>query len=259
MSEDKLITTTKLPDFEMKDYNRDKISLPHAKTIARSMERLGKNWIPVIVSKDGIILDGQHRYLAFKMLQEKGCKNVKFIYILSNLLYEEAEDECRDVISTVNSETNKWRMADWIEFHSYNNENYKQLQDLQAIYSDFHVSALASLCHEGAPSGGGITNVVRAGEFEYNFNKQKEYILDEITKLAAVNDAFTQKAFLVAVILLSRQEQFKAKRLFDKINENLGTLQKQSGQDNWMGYLAHMYNKHMRNKHDMLKVTVKSY
>lgn len=256
---EQLLSTAKDVDFDMLEYNRSKKSVGHARKIAKSMKRLGKNWIPIIVSKDGIILDGQHRYMAYKMLKEQGDKTVKLLYIVSNLSYEDAWKDAQDVISTVNTESKNWRMSDWVSFHAHENKHYKDLQELKELYPEFHLSALAAL--SALSSGGGsLTQTIRNGSFKYSMNKQKEYILDEVEKLSNIYpEAFTQKAFLCAVIELNRQPQFKAKRMFSKINENLGSFQKQSGMQNWTGYLTAMYNKHMRNKDEMLEVKRNSY
>lgn len=256
---EQLSSTVKDIEFDMLEYNRSKKSTTHARRIAKSMQRLGKNWIPIIVSKDGIILDGQHRYMAYKMLKEQGDKTVKLLYIVSSLSYEEARSDAQDVISTVNTESKNWRMSDWVSFHAHENKHYKDLQDLKQLYPQFHLSALASL--SALSSGGGsLTQTIRSGSFKYNMTKQKEYILDEVERLSSVYpDAFTQKAFLCAIIEMNRQPQFKPKRMFTKINENLGSFQKQSGLQNWTGYLTAMYNKHMRNKEEMLEVKRKSY
>jgi hypothetical protein len=256
---EQLLSTAKDIDFDMLEYNRDKKSTAHARKIAKSMKRLGKNWIPIIVSSDGIILDGQHRYMAYKLLKDQGDKDVKLLYIVSNLSYEEAREDAQDVISTVNTESKNWRMADWVSFHAHTNKNYKELQDLKQLYPQFHLSALASLAALSS-GGGSLTQTIRNGSFKYNMTKQKEYILDEVERLSNIYpDAFTQKAFLCSIIEINRQPQFKPKRMFTKINENLGSFQKQSGMHNWTGYLTAMYNKHMRNKDEMLEVKRVSY
>ena len=256
---EQLLSTVKDIDFDMLEYNRDKKSNAHARKIAKSMKRLGKNWIPIIISKDGIVIDGQHRYMAYKMLKEQGDKTVKLLYIISDLSYEEARYAVQDVISTVNTESKNWRMADWVSFHAHEKKDYKDLLELRELYPQFHLSALASL--SALSSGGGsLTQTIRSGSFKYNMTKQKEYILDEIERLSSIYpDAFTQKAFLCAIIEMNRQPQFKPKRMFTKINENLGSFQKQSGLQNWTGYLTAMYNKHMRNKEEMLEVKRNSY
>lgn len=253
------MSTTKDIDFVMLEYNRDKKSNAMARKIAKSMKRLGKNWIPIIVSSDGIILDGQHRYMAYQLLKEQGDKNVRLLYIVSDLSYDEARSDAKDVISTVNTESKQWRMADWVSFHAHENQHYKDLQELKQLYPQFHLSALASL--SALSSGGGsLTQTIRSGSYKYNMSKQKEYILGEVERLAGIYpEAFTQKAFICAIIEMNRQPQFKPKRMFTKINENLGSFQKQSGLQNWTGYLTAMYNKHMRNREDMLEVKRNSY
>jgi hypothetical protein len=256
---EKLMSTTKDIDFIMLDYSRDEKSISHARKIAKSMKRLGQNWIPIMISKDGIVMDGQHRYMAYKMLKEEGDNNVRLLYIISSLRYDESRAEVQDVISTVNTESKNWRMADWVAFHAHEKEDYRQLLELRELYPKFHLSALASISVLSS-GGGSLTSTIRDGKFKYSMNKQKEYILDETERLANIYpESFTQKAFLCSIIEMNRQPQFKPKRMFAKINENLGSFQKQSGQQNWTGYLTAMYNKHMRNKEDMVKAKRNSY
>lgn len=260
MKKDQLVNTNRVPKFTLLDYNREEISERNVNKIAESMRRHKRNIIPCVVSKDGYMLEGQHRYHAFRKLKEEGASNIRFVYIISPLSYEKDSAVCRDIISTVNTESSTWKLQDWVRFHSEENDNYVKLRKLAEQYPDIKLSALAALTHSTSQvQGGSLSKTMQSGAYKYKLDGTRSYILNEVNKLIAFDSMFKEKAVIMAIIQLMRQQHFEATRLFSKINANLGGFQKQSGTSNWAGYLAKLYNKNMHKAHLKLKVTTNSY
>lgn len=257
MSKDKLIHTTTIPKFELQSTNRYEINSKTVDTIAKSITRLGRNVQPILVSADNVIIDGQHRFLAYKKVRLAGS-NVSLYYIKTGYKYEDKKDEFRDILSVVNTEAKQWRIADWINFHAHGgNKNYIDLMQLwESEYPQFNLTSLAQLTHEKY-LGGNVTHMVQSGQYKYDFNSEKQYLIEEISDLIAHKQFFSQRGFMSAILSMSTTSGFDAQRLFKKIKSHLGVIVPQSGQGAWEGYLCDLYNKNHRG--ERLKPRTKSY
>lgn len=228
--------TTNLEQFKFHSSNR-KVNRSHVRKLADSISKVGLK-TPITVSAGNVILDGQHRYEAIKLLIEKG-ESVKLPYIKKNMKISD--------IAEMNSNQLKWTNMDWIRYHVTNgNSHYQDLVDCQGIYNTLKMSALAPFLHttEDAYLS---TPRLNGGEFVFDLTPDKEYILDQLNELAKFRPEFSQKAVLSAIMWLSRSPNFDARRLFKKLSANLSDVRQQSGRSNWAGHLLYWYNKGLRN------------
>ena len=248
MAKDKLITTTTIPNFTLKDVNRYKISSKHVETLSKSMARTGRNLQPILVSSDGVVVDGQHRFMGYKAAK-KINKDVTLYYIKSTYSWEDDKDQLLDTLSTLNTETETWRIKDWVNFYATTgNQHYVNLMNLwENDYPDLNLSAIAQITH-AKYLGGNISNMIKKGHYEYTFTVDKKYLLDEISSLRQEEAYFAHRGFMSAVLAMATDPTFDAKRLFRKIRATLGNLDPQSGQGAWEGYLCKLYNKSYRGK-----------
>lgn len=79
-----------------------------------------KNLPPIEVSRDGFIIDGQHRYEAAKQLWEEGKEYKLLIHVF------DTENPLLDAINYNNTQLS-WNIEDYIKAYAVNNINYKKL------------------------------------------------------------------------------------------------------------------------------------
>lgn len=248
MKKDKLIHTTEIPNFTLKDVNRYKINSSHVDSLSKSIARTGRNLQPILVSSDNVIVDGQHRFIGYKEAK-KTNKDVTLYYIKSSMSWSDNKEEFLSVLSVLNTETETWGIKDWVNFYATTgNDNYISLLAMwENDYPDLNLSAIAQFTHKKY-LGGNISNMIKKGHYEYAFDKDKKYLLDQIASLRQEESYFAHRGFMSAVLAMSTDPTFDAKRLFRKIRSTLGMLDPQSGQGAWEGYLCKLYNKSYRGK-----------
>lgn len=109
--------------------NRE-INQKHVLAIKKAM-LAGKNLPPIEVSRDGYIIDGQHRYEAAKQLWEEGKEYELLIHIF------DTENPLLDAINYNNTQLS-WNIEDYIKAYSIDNINYKHLLEwVKSIPKEF--------------------------------------------------------------------------------------------------------------------------
>ena len=222
--------TTNLDQFTYHTMNR-KVNRSHVKKLAESIKNIGLK-TPIVVTNANVIIDGQHRYEAVKLLLGAGEK-IKLPYIKKNLSISD--------IAEINSNQLRWTGTDWIQYHAkLGNPNYLSLLEKREEYPAIKVSALAPLLHGGNNL---TTQALNRGDFIYDLTDQKEYILREVSSMIPERKEFGMKSFLLAIVWLMRSPDFMSKRLFAKLSANLHSVRHQSGTGNWAQHLLYWYNK----------------
>lgn len=229
--------TTKLSRFTMTDHNRP-VNWSHVKSLAESIKEHGQ-LLPIIVSQNNIIMDGQHRYYAIKAIQEEQPD--------FPMVYERRELSATS-LAVMNGNQLKWTLNDWINFYcSQDNEHYLDLEQLHQKYPRLSMSAMAALTHK-SDNVGYNTKTLRDGHYCYGFTEEHEYIFDQLSTLAKHQPKLTQKAVIVAISWLMRLPNFDSKRLFDKLSSNIHNVIPQSGSGGWLQHFVYWYNKGLRSK-----------
>lgn len=97
----------------------------HFMKIAKMIEAVGTLWCPVLVNERMEIVDGQHRFKAFKFLKKP------VIYVVQNGIGE-------NEVSAMNTVSKNWNQNDWINFYanapSEQKQDYKYLQALKKMF-----------------------------------------------------------------------------------------------------------------------------
>ena len=230
--------TTNLDQFTLHRMNR-KVNKSHVKKLAASIKSIGLK-TPIVVTSGNVIIDGQHRYEAIKLLLKAG-EDIKLPYIKKNLKVSD--------IAEINSNQLRWTNKDWIEYHAKSgNGNYKALLLCQKAYPAVKLSALAPLLHQGTNL---TTQQINRGEFVYMMDDTRKYILEQVTSMVRERPEFGMKSFLLAVTWLMRSPEFMSKRLFTKLSANLHSVRHQSGTGNWAQHLLYWYNKGLAAKNKL--------
>ena len=229
--------TLNLDQFRFHDRNR-RLNESHVKKLASSIQRIGlKN--PIIVNTSGIVLDGQHRLEAIKLINKTAEKPVRLPYIKKNMKISD--------IAEMNGHQVQWRITDWIHYYAKSgNENYILLEEAAEIYSPIHINSLSAFLHDNTHGFAGASKTVTEGRFVYKMTPQKEAILDKLQELAKVDSMWCSKSALIGIMRLMRDPNFSHTRLFHAIELNFESILKQSGSGNWMKHLARWYNKGLR-------------
>lgn len=227
-------TTSNLDKFQFHDLNRD-INRNHVTRLADSIRKRGIRQ-PIVVDTHGYVIDGQHRVLAARRLKAEGEK-VKVPYI--------TKQYTPDIIAEMNSLQLSWTTRDWVHYHAKcGNEQYTQLLEIYSVFNKTKLSSLASFLHPGYVQL--HTSEIKNGNFVYELTDDKLYILEQTEELVKFDKGFGTKAFLMAVMVLCRMDNFNPRRLFDKLSGNLSSVRVQSGISNWAHHLVYWYNKGKR-------------
>lgn len=159
-----LFKTTDYSFFKKYDKNRN-INKSNIERLCFSIKR--KNFLmfnPIIVSVDGHVIDGQHRLEACKKLQEP----VYFIVYNS--------EDYREIIQSLNSAQEKWKVDDYIEFH----EEEKDVQFIKKIHELTGVSShiLLKTFFSNASGEKRINSVGESFSIGIEVSEDKDDILD---------------------------------------------------------------------------------
>jgi hypothetical protein len=235
----RIITTSSLDKFKFHD-NRS-IRKSQVKKLMKEIPLHGQI-TPIMVTPEFTILDGQHRYLAIKLLNKYGTPTV---------LRYTVRDLSREEVASMNSTQAPWTADDWIEYHIRGkNAQYIALESLSALYPTHSMSSIATFTHK-------LDTILhtrdhKAGLYMFEYTSKHGEVLSGLHSLAELSPMFRQKAVLLAIHKLMEDPKFKPDILFKKLHANLGSIHKQSGKTNWFLCFKHWYNKG-RHKH---KITI---
>jgi len=227
-------TTTNLDQFTFHERNR-RVNRSAVKKLAESIMRVGLK-TPITVTTGNVILDGQHRLEAIRLINKTASSPQKISYIKKNMSIED--------IAEMNAHQVQWRMNDWIHFYAKGgNENYIKLQDAA---EKFKPLKMTSICAFLSPTEAAHTSVITRGTYIFDIDDSKERILNKLIEYGKLNEAFVSKAVLLAIIDMRRLEGFNIDRLFHAIDLNFESIITQSGRGNWSRHFLRFYNKGLR-------------
>jgi len=226
--------TTNLDQFKFHERNR-RVNRSAVKKLAESIKRVGLK-VPITVNSRNIILDGQHRVEAIRLLNSTATTPYKVSYVKKNMSIAD--------IAEMNAHQIQWRMNDWIHFYATGgNENYIKLQEAA---EQFKPHKLTSICAFLSPAEGAHTSIITSGSYVFEMTQEKKDILTKLREYSKLNPAFVSKAVLLAIIDLRRLEGFSIDRLFHAIELNFESIITQSGRGNWSRHFVRFYNKGLR-------------
>lgn len=150
-----VMSTKNLDFFSFHDDNR-KVTRGHIQRVKKSIKQHGQ-LDPIKVNSKGVILNGQHRYLAIKELHKEGIyEAVKYIEV----------DSMDDVstILTLNAVQKELTITDYVEIYARNGHvQYQKIMDLASKYNQTP-SAIISIMYCGAQSAMVKNNIIKYGQ-----------------------------------------------------------------------------------------------
>jgi hypothetical protein len=226
--------TTNLDQFSFHEQNRY-VNRGAVRRLAESIKRVGLK-VPITVSKKNVILDGQHRVEAIRLINKAAKNPVKLSYIQKNMSIAD--------VAEMNAHQLAWRMSDWIHYYATGgNENYIRLREAGEKFRPHKMTSICALLSENE---GAHTKVVTSGKYVYEMTPEKERILKKLIAYGKMNSSFTSKAVLMAVVDMRKLDGFNLDRLFRALDQNFESILNQSGKDNWARHFVRFYNKGLR-------------
>jgi hypothetical protein len=186
--------------------------------------------------KEKYIIDGQHLFNALIRL------GWEIPYV--NIEVTDKQDLV-EKIAMLNASSKTWTMVDYVTAWSSLKDDYVKLNHYYQVY-DFEITELAAILMGNSASGGGITKLLKAGEFKINNEEKNINILNNITDMLKIiprmnrfennyvvreyvkflrgSSKYDHKVFLAKLqknkekFILATQEEGKLYELFEKLS-----------------------------------------
>lgn len=154
----------------------------HIRKIMKMINEVGALWCPVLVNERMEIIDGQHRYEAFKRL------NLPVIYVVQSGI------GIREV-RAMNTVAQRWKDKNFVHSYAHGEEakqSYRWYENLQKQYPYFSDRVIL-MAAKGNTTTASINARVRGGQFEMNESEYEQaiVILNWLSKLRPYVDQLT--------------------------------------------------------------------
>lgn len=218
----------------------------HVRSIEESMEQRGNllPLYPIIVTAEGAILDGQHRYLAARNV---GCT---LYYVISDLL------DISDV-ADLNTLQKGWRINDYVQYYAD-----KEVQDqasprpyvhLRAFCGRFDLPVTYAL--ELLQGSGGSTrkNELRSGKMSYPDAEQEVFAIKVAKIYKQLRDQGFQ--FLKSIVFVRalkeclRHPEFDTEIFWERLERQRWKLGRQPSKEDYLRSIQDIYNHHVPSEH----------
>ena len=224
--------------FTLVDTNRS-ISQSHVKKLKESIEE--KNLLahnPIIVDKNMVVIDGQHRLEAAKQL------GVFIYYTIADFV------GIRD-IRRLNTSQSRWTMKDFVLSYAKTSEDYQFLYDF-ATGNSLPLSLAARILANFTEDGS--SGAVRNGDFKIGDMERVEEFMSTVKKLEPfLQDVVKRdKVFNTTVIALTQHnvDWDRMQKKAEMVAETKGDpkfIIKQSNQMNYLHFFENIYNYQAKN------------
>ena len=196
-----IYNTADLTKFKIYEFNRE---VKLRSELVSVLEERGRFDVPILVTDDYYVIDGQHRLQAAKHV---GC-SIDYIFQANNALGRVAE---------INSKQKSWTRNDFItHFAKQGNDQYLKLQELLSSnltskLSDTSVINIALYRN----AMGGVNPIIKSGKFEfYDYDNAKKIcgIINDFAIKSGVKNQLRQNVTL-AIFRITKYKKFKKERL----------------------------------------------
>ena len=222
--------------FTLFDNNRD-INETHVEELISSMRKSGQ-LMPVVVTPDKEVIDGQHR---LKACEKLGIPVSYVVNVSGN----------SKQIAVMNNTQKGWKNKDFLKHFSHNSHSnsseYKKIENFFEEYKlPFTVGiALLSDYSVGfnAASNRGPMPSFRDGSFKIDDLEKAKLIASRLIKLKSfVPNLVKIVKFSVAFIKISQLENFDLKTCYAQIEKNSNKFDKCLNQEDWNEAMVASYN-----------------
>jgi|GEM_PF-1933673 len=193
-------------------------------------------YVPILVTKDHKVIDGQTRLMAAKRLQTL----IYFIYI---------DDMDVSKIARINSVTKTWGAKDylncWINLKS---DDYMELEQFMLKYHIPISSSIKLLMNGklGKVSGGtgaGTHDAFQNGQFRVNFRDYAEKIGSMYNEYLKIADFTRSRYLLISVAMLNDSDKYQHNEVIQKLTVNGARIEIQGSSREFISHIELLYNK----------------
>ena len=222
--------------FTLFDNNRD-INETHVEELIASMRKSGQ-LMPVVVTPDKEVIDGQHRLKACEKL------GIPVSYVINSTGNSKQ-------IAVMNNTQNGWKNKDFLKHFSHsghsNSSEYKKIEKFFEEYKLPFRVGIALLSNYTVNMDGGNNRgpmpSFRDGSFKIqDLDKAKETASRLIKLKSFVPNLVRIVKFSVAFIKISKLENFNLKTCYTQIEKNSNKFDKCLNQEDWNEAMVRAYN-----------------
>jgi|GEM_PF-824859 hypothetical protein len=217
--------------FKLLTGNRD-LNLIKIKRIKKDIQS-GLNmmrYFPILVTKDMVIIDGQHRFMVCKEL------DLPVYYIIVQ------EDLSLADIAQFNSRTEKWKLKDFVNAYSQlGNNHYKVLGQFVNSYQFSYTDAVGLLMHGTSNQNGSVLDLFRTGQFEVKYSLEATEIAEKVSRFRFFT-RYKNKAFIRAIETLHKGGKCDFDRLAEKVENRLDQFEGKVSAKEYLTQLELFYN-----------------
>lgn len=207
------------------------VDMDRARKIADEIEKDNNLLLeyPIIVNRDFVVIDGQHRLHAAIMA------NVAIYYVVSDVM---DMDKAADAVGR----TVGWKMADYLHhWVAKGNADYVQLERFWKEYPWLNISVLARICS---------SNNYKTDLFKSGFYKADRIVFGEKVAKMALDfkpyfDAYNHTTFLNTVMQLAANDKYSHRRMMDKLKYQSNSLRRCATVDLYLDLISEIYNHRM--------------
>ena len=220
--------TTDYAKFKLDLINRP-ISEKHVAKMVRAIQRknlLAEN--PILVSRDGTVIDGQHRLQAAKQL------GLPVYYIISVAITIEDAGH-------MNGPVENWSKQDWLHhWVQLGNENYIKLAEFIQRHPWMYLSMAQELCTYGTRAES--HQVFESGEYNFNDGDFAETVAQACLDFAQYISFHRHPVFIRAVGQLFEHAEYDHQRMMDRMQYMSRKLVKCPDAKTYLTLFEEIYN-----------------
>ena len=190
-------------------------------------------YCPIIVCRENKhlkIIDGQHRYVACRRLGQP-------------VYYIEADDiELKD-IARMNSNTDKWKNADFIKCYSQlGKTDYTVLSEWMGKHKVSLSVSVSLLQHNKVSGGGSVIANFKEGNFKVNHLDQATEFIEVVDRLFSRYRFYRDRELLKAVHMIHSHNTWGVDRMKERMDIHKDYIDRQSAASTYIFLLEHVYH-----------------
>ena len=233
--------TQNLGMFKLHNVNRE-VDVPRVKRITESMKKDGLKLVPIIVTSNYVVVDGQHRLTAAK---EAG----KGIYFIVDTTIPNTTKGIFEAARKFNQNMKEWGKKDYIHgFSVQGNDSYKTLEDFSKEFPMFSLTErIMLLTNSGtrhvdkqdfADGKFKVGSVVKAKEWANNILQLKPYFENGYNKSVFVRTLLT---------IMEKKSEFKFEEFLHKVKLRPSSIFMCGDKKSYAEMIEDIYNYKRRN------------
>ena len=222
--------------FTLFDNNRE-INETHVEELIASMRKSGQ-LMPIIVTPDMEVIDGQHRL--------KACEKLAIVvsYVIN-------VDGNAKQIAVMNNTQKSWKSKDFLKHYSHrSHSNCFEYKKIKKFFEDYKLPFTVgiALLSDYAQTNGfskdrGPMPTFRDGTFKINDLDKAKQTAERLIKLKSfVPNLVKIVKFSIAFVKISGLENFNLKTCYSQIEKNSSKFDKCLNQEDWNEAMVKAYN-----------------